>query len=1221
MRRVICCLLRLSIFIIAVQSVFCTTGFAQQKTTPQQKEAPIPLSKAIELIEKRFNTRFAFEHNLLEGKTTTAAALEGKTLPEILKNVLYPNNLLFLYVSENAYSIVARDSRFFQQGGASPAAPSLAEDVVIKQLAATHTLRGIVIDEKGAAMPFVSIWVKGTRRGSQTGERGDFTMPNLTTKDTLVFTYLGYNTESVAVNMGGTLTVQLYATNKGTLDEVTVVSNGLQQLPKERATGSFATMSSKDIAKTSSPNIVQRMEGQVPGVKINVLSGDRSFVYSSGNQLGINSGTHTVGNNDYGMSIRGTSTLLGESFPLVVVDGAITDLDISAFNPDDIENITFLKDAAAASIWGVRAANGVIVITTKKGKTSQAPAISFSMNAGVAAKPDLGYLRMMNSAQAVGYEAELVKRGFLTATNINGASYSTASYYPNFAAVLALKLQAGTITQAAYNASVDSLSKIDNTGQILQYLLKPATTQQYNLSVSGGNYNSNYYYSASYSRETPNAKRTIGERLTITLNNSWKLFKVATLTTSLKGAFFKYTNDGTGVNSLYPLTGSGVLLPYMQLVDNNGKSVSYDRINPDFTSTLSTKAFSNWQYNYIDELNNRDDIQKDNNYSANVNLNVPIYKGLSGSVQYSNEKTFSAHNVYYNPNTFYYRYTVNTYTPPTATTANGLGITSGGILSLVNTTVNNYALRGQLAYDKTIRQIHQLNVIAGSEIRQTDMAQSTESLYGYNPSTGISVPVSYTSSAYTSIYGYSTSLGGAPGQGEKIRRYLSYFSNAAYTFKGKYSLSASVRYDDYNNFGLDRKYRATPLWSAGGKWSIAQESFMQKVKWVNSLNLRATYGVNGNLSTSTYPYTAIYLNSTDPVTGLPSAGISSLANPELKWEMTYVTNIGLDYSLFNNRLSGGLDVYRKKGKDLLYSFPINPAYSGSIGGGYLTRNAATMKGNGIDLSINGVLINNKSFTWNMGLTFSYNVNTITDNRFDTSTISSTYTSVYPGSISYIAGYSTDKLLVFRNAGLDANGLTLTYDHLGNKVSATTPLVFSDLKNAGHKVAPYFGGFTNNIRYKQFTLYALMTYQFGGVFLRPSINNYITAYYTMNYSVSGDIAKRWQQSGDETKTNVPGLNGTATQVAYSLARYQNADVNVRSSDYIRLREISLNYEFPAMLVHSVFAKGASVGFSVRNLGLLWRANKDGYDPDFTSYPNGGYSLPAAKSYNFSFKLNF
>lgn len=1210
--------LRLCFFLLLLQAA--DVHVLQAQTNPTTRGKRIALQQALESIEKRFHTKFAYEHDLLKDKFTTENALGGATLEEVLKNVLYPNNLLFLYVSENNYSIVERSASFFQ-GNAPSNNETGSTSATDLPKPAGHAVRGQVIDEKGAAMPFVNIWVKGTRRGTQSGDRGDFMLSDLQSSDSLVFSFVGYRDETIAAGKQGTLTVQLYAANKASLDEVLVVSTGLQQLPKERATGAFATISGKTLEKIPSPNVIQRLEGQVPGVRVNVLATDRSFIYGGGNVTSLNGGTRTLGTNDYNMSIRGTSTLIGESFPLVVVDGAITDLDISTINPDDIENITFLKDAAAASIWGIRAANGVMVITTRKGHTTQAPAISFSANATIAERPNIGYQKRMNSSQMLGYEAELVQRGFLNAANIDGSSIYNAFYYPNAGAVLALQLKAGTITQSRYNAAIDSLSAIDNTSQIQKYLLQPATSQEFNLGVSGGNYNSNYYYSASYSKEDPNTRRTIGQRLTLTMNNSWKLFKVATLSTSLRGSFFNYANNGLPLSTLFPNRGAAVLLPYMLLADNQGHGISYNRVNPAYTATLPS-FFQNWQYNYLDELSNNNNVQKDNNYTANVNLSVPIYKGISGSVQYTNERSWSNARTFNDPASFAYRDLLNNYSSTAATARmNGIGIQSGGILNVINTTVNNYALRGQLAYDRTIARIHQLNVIAGSEIRETKIGQSYATLYGYNTSTGYSTQVSYLPSAYTSIYGYTTSLPGAPTQADKRRRYLSYFSNASYTLMDKYSLSGSVRYDDYNNFGLDRKYRATPLWSAGAKWQLGKEDFMKGVEWISNLAIRGTYGVNGNISTTIYPFTAISLTGNDNTTGLPVASISNLANPQLKWEKTYVTNLGIDFSLFGSRLSGSMDYYTKKGKDLLYQFPINSAYAGTINNGTLTRNSASMSGKGFDIGLNGALVSTKTFSWNVGLTLSYNVNKLTDNRFDTSTITSYYTSYYPQGIGNLKGYPTDKLFVFRNAGLNASGLTTVYNRKGDTVSTTAPLIFADLKNAGHTTAPFFGSWNTTFRYKRLSLYALLTYQFGGVFLKPSISGYMTSYYNLAYSLSGDIAKRWEKAGDESSTKIPGLNGTATQVNYSLMRYQYSDINVLSSDYIRLREISLSYELPAAWMNKWMAKGGTVGVAVRNLGLLWKGNHEGYDPDFISYANGAYSLPASRSYNFSLKLNF
>jgi hypothetical protein len=377
--------------------------------------------------------------------------------------------------------------------------------------------------------------------------------------------------------------------------------------------------------------------------------------------------------------------------------------------------------------------------------------------------------------------------------------------------------------------------------------------------------------------------------------------------------------------------------------------------------------------------------------------------------------------------------------------------------------------------------------------------------------------------------------------------------------------------------------------------------------------------VNGNISTSIYPFTNIYPTGNDYTTGLPATSVISLANPELKWEKTYVTNLGVDFGLFQDRLTGSVDVYRKRSKDLLYAFPINAALAGLVGSGYLERNASSMSGHGVDISLSALVLSRGDWSWRLGANLSYNTNKITDNRFDTSSISSYIPSYAPSGMPNVAGYPTDKIFAFRNAGLNAIGMTRVYNAAGDTVSAASPVYFHDLKYAGRRTAPFFGGMNSALRYKRFTLYALLTYQFGGVFQKPSIDNYITGFYSPNYSVMGDIARRWQNPGDENKTKVPGLNGPGYLVNYSLVRYEYSDANILSSDYIRLREVSLTYQVPLWKQHVV--KSANLSVAVRNLGLLWAANKQGYDPDFVAFPSRSKSLPAAKSYNFSLNVNF
>lgn len=1167
------------------------------------QQSRVPLTDVLDQIAKKYKAKFAYEHSIVQGKTASRTdASNARNLEEALKNVLYPNNLLFLYVSEGNYTIVTRDTKTNLTVTIEPNA------VQANERSNENFITGRVVDESGNPMPGATIKTNASNQTYITNSNGDFSMfvaPNAT--EVSVF-YIGYEPISQKINSSTKNLRIALRSSLNQLEEVSVVSTGYQKISKERATGAATVVNAKEIEKVPVPNLLYRLETMVPGVKITINSGDNSFVY--GNKINsISGGTRTRGTADYGMTIRGVSSLRGEGFPLVVIDGAISENDISTINPNDVENVTFLKDAAAASIWGVRAANGVMVITTKSGKNSQAPTINFSANAAVSNHPNLDKLRIMTAAQTINMEQELVNKNLVVTPSSNTAFSQPVASVTD----LTFKLKAGTISQNDYNALIAKYASMDSRGQVEKYLLRPSSNQTYNFSIGGGNTYSTYYYSASYANENPYAIGNNGKRLTLTLNNTFKLFKVATLSTNLKGSFLRYNNGGVSLTSLYRPSATA-FMPYDQIVDENGNRVSSSRkYYSGWANTLYAKGYLNWGYNALDEIDNADDTQKDNNYGINLNLSVPVFKGLTANAFYANEIGDSYARQFYNEQTFFYRDLVNTFTPnpTTGNAVNSLGLSrGGGILHNLNGTINNYTLRGQLNYDNKLGENHQLTAIAGSEIRETNASQATSRLYGFNEGTGLSRTVNFFT-PYATISGTQT-LAGTPERLDKKRRFLSYYSNAAYTYLSKYTISGSVRYDDYNNFGLDRRFRATPMFSFGAKWDAYKESFIRNVSWISNLSFRASYGVNGNISTTSYPFTWISISPADGVTGLPSASIIAPANPELRWEKTYVTNFALDFALFKNKLSGSVDVYNKRGRDLFYDFPINATYGVTS----LFRNSSALNGNGIDAALNAVVFTNKDWEVNSRFNYAYNTNTVKDTRFVPGT--SFYANPAFGSL--LAGYPNDKVFVYRNAGLDANGLTLVYDENDNKISANQNITnVAALKYAGRSTPSHFGSFVQSVRYKDFTLMAVASYQFGSVFLKPTASSYSTSRNGTIYDLHEDVAKRWQKAGDEAITNVPGMAGTFAPT--SLLRYQQSDVNVLKGDYIRLRELALTYKVPTEKITSK-VKGATVGFNVRNLGLIWTANKQGIDPDvLPNLSSTTLGLPATVSYNFSLNLNF
>lgn len=1162
----------------------------------------IRVKDAFAAVKQQAKVFVMYENNSINENQLIDLNLSQASLQTVMNEICKQAGLN--YDIKGQYVLVTRDNRLLKGG--------IGENQVT----------GKVIDDLGEPLIGATVIVVGKNTGTVTDNNGYYKI-KASAADKLRFSYIGM--KSIERSVGNNSTINIaFDKRSHNLTEVIVVSTGYQALSKDRATGSFATISAKDLKKIPTPNVVQRLEGQISGMKVSLLAGDRSFDYTSTLQS-ANSSTRTMGATDYSLGIRGVNTLSGEKMPLLVVDGAISDLDISNIDPNNIDNITVLKDAAAASIWGARAANGVIVITTKKGENGQKPQISISTSWTTQDKPDLGYLNEMTSAQALDYEKEIVDKGYIYASS--PTTYYGASQYYNEGVRLALDLKNGSITQDQYDNRVAELSAINNHSQISKYLLQRASSQQYNASVNGGGAKSSYFYSASYAKENPYTKGNPATRLNLNLTNTWKLFNWATLTTNFTGTFFKYKKNGTSLSTLVNSRRTNSLMPYQNLADENGNGIDYDMLNPAWTSTLSS-SYRPWTYNYLQELALRDNVQKTDNYTANINLSIPIYAGLSSSTTYATQRSYTTGTIWYDADSYEMRNIMNIYTPAGAST-NSLGIRNGRLFKNKSED-SNWTFREQLNFDHTFNGIHKVNALAGMELRQTYVEQSGYSLWGYNRETGITdTNIDMTSnSTYPSIYGYNISFtgGGYPSVINRKRRFLSYFANAGYSLLDKYYASASVRYDDYNNFGLDRKYRAKPFYSFGLKWNMSREKFMENVKWVNNLALRATYGINGNISLSAYPFTKIMFNS-NYITNQPSASISALANPELRWEKTYTTNLGVDFSFFDNRLGGSIDYYIKHSRDLLYEFPFSSTVVGNIYNSTMTYNCVGINANGLDINLRGTVFQEKDWRVELSGNLAWNKNKVQSNPLFKEEQYLNYINYSPIYIGMIAGYSTDKLFAYRFAGLDENGQTMVYDENDNKVKFTEDITsLKSLKCIGHSQPTVYGGINLNVSWKNFSLFSLFTYQFGNKFFKPTFNTYATNTRNLMWELSDDIANRWRQEGDEATTNVPGILPTSnysllSRATHSIFRYKYSDINVEKGDYLRWRQVSLSYRLDNDWLKALHIQGASIALSVSNIGLLWKANKAGLDPDYAAGVNAMTDLPPKKAYTLSINVNF
>ncbi|SEW53988.1 SusC/RagA family TonB-linked outer membrane protein [Chitinophaga arvensicola] len=1147
----------------------------------------VPVAAALKKITSELGTKFVYENELLDNVKTTADLrnLRSRKVEEVLKEVLYPNGFIFLYVNDNTYTII-RDVRKRE----GQPAPPVSTEVALPEN--EMWVQGTVTDEKGYPVAGATVAAAKNNNGTVTDQLGNFRLRVNKEEPALSVSFIG-NRPVLAPLQGQTTLHIVMGADNIQLKQVEV-STGYQYIPKERATGSFGLVTAKDLERRSAVGLVEKLEGSVSGLQVNVGQPDRNL-FKNRDQF----------------SVRGVSTILSEKKPLIVLDGFPTELDLVNINPNDIAYITVLKDAAAASIWGVRAANGVIVIETKKAAFNQAPVVRASATLTTTGRPRLDYLPMAGATDYLGLEKELVDKGLLP---LPSSPFLLSNPPLTTGADLYLQFKNGKISQQQLDAAINQLKGRDIRDQYQRYILRSPFSEQYDVSVSGGNTHMRNYLSASYTDEYANTKGDYSRRMVVNFNNETRLSQKLSLTADMFVTSLQMKNNGLGLGSLqggtYPLS------PYDQLVDDNGQSVNFAQRYPGrILDSLQQKGFLPWRYNYIDELANADNTYQSLAWRFNTGLQYKIAPTLSIEARYMLEKVADGNRQYANPQSYAARDMVNSFT---VTTTHERGVPAGGMLTRNDGKQQNYTLRGLIRFDPNLKGHQALNIVMGGEFRETLTSGFTNRAYGYDDRLLSSGVVNY-NTVYKTTSGNQKVAAMQSFQNQRDR-YTSAFANFTYTLHEKYSLSGSIRKDDSNLFGVSKEYRAVPLWSIGGLWRINDESFMQW-KPLSHLNLRATYGFNGNVNKTTSPYLVTQAaGGPNPFSNEQYASVYNPANPLLRWEKVATFNVGLDAGFFDGRLTATLDIYRKNSTDLLGNVEINPTY----GFNTLLTNKLEMTNHGVDLEVGGSIIVSKRFTWKAAANFSYNTSKVSKAYFQQNTV--TY---YTRAGNPIEGKSLNSIYTYRFAGINDKGVAMLYNGKDQKVAADDNKLLDekDLQSVAYQgvsVAPYFGGLTQTFRYGRFELYTLFTWKFGHKFLRPGVDDYYNAPYLR--SANKDIARRWQKPGDELLTDVPAVDA----VHRSLYNYRLSDNFVEDAGYVRWRELTLNYQLPDQWFKGRFAKGINVSLSGRNLAL-WTANKQGIDPDYV--PGGvisasssldytpGVVLPPARSLVFSVKADF
>ncbi|SEO09220.1 TonB-linked outer membrane protein, SusC/RagA family [Mucilaginibacter gossypiicola] len=1058
----------------------------------------------------------------------------------------------------------------------------LTENVVSQQGNAIYS--GIVIDSV-SRKPLAGATITNPYNESRvfTDGLGRFSISAPRRGGFLVVTYIGYNSTKFSYKQSGSdFLIQLTPV---TLNVAEVsVSTGYQLISRERATGAFAHVDSALLNRRVGSNVINRLEGVVPGLLFN-----RSTISSATGGLDL--------------SIRGHSTLFANDQPLVIVDNFPYDGDINNINPNDVASISVLKDAAAASIWGVRSGNGVIVITTKKGKYNSALLADFNANITVGDKPNAFYDRsFLDSKDFIDVEKQLFNLGYYD-------SQLSDSAHPVVSPVVQLLADQrdGKINQAAVDKEIDKFIGTDVRKDIERYLYHKSINQQYSLNLRGGNERSTYYFSAGYDNQIGNLTGNNNSRLTLNAQNVFKLLPGLEMSVALN--YIEAHNTNNGIGNLTAGGQYGQIYPYARLADDSGKPMPIvkDYNYSWITDASAQQGYLNWQYNPLDEIHYADNTSVSRETRINTSLKYTFLKNLNAEIRYQYETANTSGKNYFDKNTYYTRNIINEFT-----TVKGAAITHivpvSGILQQSENALASQHFRGQLNYHVNENDRHEVTALVGAEVNETVTNSNANTVYGYDKELGTYQNVDF--NTYYPLYpsGFYSQVPGTLGFSKFTDRYLSYFGNAAYTFKRLYTISASGRIDRSNLFGVNANQKSVPLYSIGGVWNAAQEGFYS-IDFLPLLKLRTTYGYNGNIDKNVVAVTTIKRNTSDYYTpGLSNSSIANPANADLRWEKIRMINFGLDFGFKDRILTGSFDIFFKKGIDLFGDSPLAP----STGFTMFRGNTANTKGHGFDLVLNSNNLAIGNFRWQSTFLISRAVDKVTKYNLNQTAIGS----LSDGSVVLpITGKPLFGIYSYKWAGLthetgDPQGYlneSISTDY--TSIIASTKL--ADLVYNGPSRPTSFGSLKNTFFYKQLSMSFNLVYKFGYYFRRPSIS--YSGLYSGWFGHS-DFTKRWLKPGDESYTDVPSMQLPPVNDDRETF-YSYASTLVDKADHIRLQDISLNYSLTRSVWKNLPVRQLDFYGYINNIAILWRANKEHLDPDM--YSASAYPIP--RTYAFGFKV--
>lgn len=1018
----------------------------------------------------------------------------------------------------------------------------------------------------------VSIHIKNRGAVAKTNSYGQFQVMLPPGTQTISFTHIGYVSYSIELSRlrEDLLTVYLTPLEDG-LEEV-VVNTGIQQLPRERVTGSFIRISNEQLNEQIGPDLLSRLEGVA-----NSFSIDRST-------------------NGGGMMIRGLSTLTGPREPLIILDNFPYDGNVSHINPNDVESITIMKDAAAASIWGARAGNGVIVITTKQAKWNNPLQLSFRANTTIVEKPNLFYAMDIRPEDLVEVEQYLFQRGYF---NANEQSANRPALSPVVEMLIANR--DGQLDSDQLESGLIQLRANDIRREYADHMYRIGLNQQYSLSAIQGGKSTALRISASLDENVNHLESYFGR---VNVDSKFQAKVGDKLSVAINSMYIR-NRTKPGKTDIQDLTTMGRVPGYTALANDSGEPLP---VMKDYrtlhTDTLGGGGLLNWDYiPLIDDLH-LNHINHTDYIDFNTSLSYRLFDGLNAHINYRYSKEWQTSLHHFGEESYYARNYVNRFTQISGDRVERI-VPEGAIIDqgLNETTVNN--LRAQVGYNNAWPR-HSLDILVGSELRNSLRNTQQNRAYGVDEETlSLATNIDYGTSFPLSI---SNGRAYIENRNSNLNRFVSLYANGAYTFSDKYTLSASARRDASNLFGVSTNNKWNMLWSAGFQWNISKDNFY-RLEWLPMLKARITYGTSGNVDQSMAALSTIFYHSgLSPYTGHPTAAFNNYYNPDLRWETVRTLNFAIDFQTAGNRINGSVEYFMKEGTDLFGPDVLD--YTGGVGR-TITRNAAGMRANGLDVSLRTHNLEG-IFKWDTDFFLNYYRDRITS-YYLTNSQGSNFVNGNR-SMSRVEGGPVYALLSYPWGGLSPD----TGDPLGyfeDQITSDYRLLtgpdvdVSELTFHGPVYPKLFGGLGNTFRWKNISATVRIAYKFGHYFRRPALH-YANLFALRDGHL--EYRDRWREPGDENHTSVPSLVYPVDTRRDDF--YTRSEITAERGDHVRLQYVNVSYRVDGRLLRTIPISAIEITAFANNLGIIWAENSASIDPD---YP---YMLPQ-KTFSLGINVSF